>query len=484
MEEMKNTLGLLFLFFVIQITFKVEAKVKLPSVISNNMVLQQQSEVNLWGKTESHKKVKITTSWNKKTYIVNSDTNGDWQATVVTPTAGGPYEILFDDGETLKLGNVLIGEVWFCSGQSNMEMPIRGFDCQPVDQSNDIIAKAKPKTPIRMYTTDSKDGRWVRQYAKTPQFNCQGEWLENTSQNVANISAVAYYFAKYLEEVLEVPIGIIISSWGGSRVEAWMSKEAISPFKNIDLSFLTNNEEVKNPTAAPCVLYNAKINPLTKFGIKGFLWYQGESNRDNAKQYKELMPAFVKDLRSKWENENLPFYFVQIAPFNYEGADGVSAAYLREAQEQNMKDIPKSGMVTTMDIGHPVFIHPIEKEKVGNRLAYWALADTYGLQGFGYKPPMYKSMEKVGNKIYINFDYAENGLFPMWTSLSGFEIAGEDRVFHPAFAEIETSTARLAVSSRNVPNPVAVRYAYKNFIEASIFSIYGIPVSPFRTDNW
>ena len=338
--------------------------------------------------------------------------------------------------------------------------------------------------PIRMYTTDSKDGRWVRQFSKTPQEDCQGEWLENTPVNVSHISAVSYYFARYIQEVLEVPVGIVVSTWGGSKVEAWMSRESIKPFSSIDLSILDNDAEVKNPTATPCVLYNGKIAPLTNFAVRGFLWYQGESNRDNADLYQSLMPAFVADLRAKWGRGELPFYFVQIAPFNYEGADGTSAARLREVQLQNMKDIPNSGMVTTMDVGHPVFIHPVDKETVGNRLAYWALAQTYGMKGFGYAPPVYKSMEIQENKIYINFDNAQRGLSPMWTSLKGFEIAGEDKVFYPAFAEIETKTARLAVSSDKVPHPVAVRYAYKNYVEASIFSIHGIPAAPFRTDNW
>ena len=195
------------------------------------------------------------------------------------------------------------------------------------------------------------------------------------------------------------------------------------------------------------------------------MWYQGESNRDNADLYQSLMPAFVADLRAKWGRGELPFYFVQIAPFDYEGADGTSAARLREVQLQNMKDIPNSGMVTTMDVGHPVFIHPVDKETVGNRLAYWALAQTYGMKGFGYAPPVYKSMEIQENKIYINFYNAQRGLSPMWTSLKGFEIAGEDKVFYPAFAEIETTTARLAVSSDKVSHPVAVRYAYKNYVD-------------------
>lgn len=461
-----------------------EAKVKLPSVLGHNMVLQQQTEVKLWGNAKENSSVTLKTSWNNEKYETTADNQGKWLLNVSTPAAGGPYEITISDGEPLTLKNILIGEVWFCSGQSNMEMPMSGFDRQPARGTNDIIAKAKSSTPIRIFNTDSEDGRWVRQFSKTPQEDCKGEWLENTPVNVSHTSAAAYYFARYIEEVLGVPVGIIVSTLGGSKVEAWMSREAISPFKTIDLSILDNEEKIKNITATPCVLYNGKIAPLVNFAIKGFLWYQGESNRDNADLYQSLMPAFVKDLRSKWGRGDLPFYFVEIAPFNYEGADGTSAARMREVQQQNMKDIPNSGMVTTLDIGHPVFIHPMDKETVGNRLALWALSQTYGLEGFGYAPPIYNSMEVTGNKVYINVDNAQRGLCPMWTPLEGFEIAGKDKVFYPANAEIETETTRLAVSSDKVAHPVAVRYAYKNYPQASVYSIYGIPLAPFRTDNW
>ncbi|WP_300704844.1 sialate O-acetylesterase [Bacteroides sp.] len=462
----------------------LEAKITLPSVLGNNMVLQQQTDVKLWGNAKENSPVRVKTSWNNKVYKTMSDNQGKWLLSVPTPTAGGPYEITFSDGEPLIIRNILIGEVWFCSGQSNMEMPMSGFDRQPTQGTNDIIAKAKASNPIRIYNTDSENGKWVRQFSKTPQENCKGEWLESTPVNVSHTSATAYFFTRYIQEVLEVPVGIIVSSLGGSKVEAWMSREAITPFKSIDLSILDNDEPIKNITATPCGLYNAKIAPFTNFTIKGFLWYQGESNRDNVDLYRNLMPAFVKDLRSKWNIGEFPFYFVEIAPFNYEGSDGTSAARMREVQQQNMKDIPNSGMVTTLDIGHPVFIHPTDKETVGNRLALWALAQTYGQQGFGYTTPIYKSMEISDNKIYINIDGAQRGLCPMWTSLEGFEIAGEDKVFYPAYAEIETKTTRLAVSCDKVPHPVAVRYAYKNYTKASIFNIHGIPVAPFRTDNW
>ncbi len=471
----KASLLAIFLFSVTCL----QANVKLPSILGDNMVLQQKTAAKLWGWAKENVKIKVTTSWDKKTHTTISDSKGSWLLKVNTPAAGGPYQIAISDGEVLTLNNILIGEVWFCSGQSNMEMPMPGFPRQPVKGSNRVIAKANPKVPIRMFTTDSKDGNWLRQFDKTPQTDCKGQWLENSSENVANISATAYYFAKYVQEVLGIPVGIIVSSWGGSIVESWMSREAIAPFKEINISVLDDNTEINKPNATPCVLYNAKIAPLLNFTIKGFLWYQGESNRKNADLYASLMPAFVSDLRARWNIGEFPFYFVQIAPYNYEGADSTSAERLREVQQQNMNEIPNSGMVTTMDIGHPLFIHPVNKETVGERLALWALGATYGLKGFVYSTPVYKSMEKKAQTIYINFKNAESGISPMWTDLKGFEIAGADKVFYAAKAEIETSTTRLAVSSINVPDPVAVRYGYKNFVEASIFGLSGIPVAPF-----
>lgn len=463
----------------------VAAKVKLPSVLADNMVLQQQTEVSLWGTARAKAPVTVKTSWNGRTYRARAGADGRWSLKVATPAASRTaHKITFSDGEPTVLGNILIGEVWFCSGQSNMEMPMRGFDRQPLQGTNDVIARAKPSTPVRMFVTDSEKGAWVRQFSKKPQTDVKGAWLENTPDNVAVTSATAYYFARYVNDVLDVPVGIIVSTLGGSRIEPWMSREALSAFPGKDLSSLDNDAEVKNIHSSPCVLFNAKVAPLTPFTIRGFLWYQGESNRDNADEYARLMPAMVADWRARWGLGDLPFYYVEIAPFNYEGADKTSAARMREVQAACMKTIPNSGMASTIDIGNPVFIHPTDKATVGRRLAWWALAKTYGKTGFGYASPTYRSMEVKDGKIYINVDNSGNGLCPMWTSLKGFEIAGEDRVFHPAFAEIETKTCRLAVSSKDVPHPVAVRYAYKNTPEVSAYNIQGLPLLPFRTDNW
>jgi len=472
------------LFILLCLSLGLQAKVKLPSVLASNMVLQQQSDVKLWGEANPNTKVKISTSWDKKNYVVIADDKGNWLQKVKTPTAGGPYEITFNDGEKVVLTDVLIGEVWFCSGQSNMEMPMRGFDRQPTAGGIDVIATAKTSTPIRIFNTDMKDGKFIRQTSKKPLTTVEGTWVLNAPEHVATTSATAYYFARYIQQVLGVPVGIIQSSLGGSQVQAWISREAISEFKEVDLSILDNSEEIKNPQATPCCLYNAKVAPLVNFTIKGYLWYQGESNRTKPELYARLMPAFVKDMRTRWGVGEFPFYYVQIAPYKYDHPDSISSAKLREVQTKNMTDIPNSGMATTLDIGSMNFIHPVDKETVGKRLAYWALGKTYGIKGIEYMPPVYKSMERKENKIQISFSNADRGICPMWTDLKYFEIAGADKVFYPAKAEIETKSTRLTVWSDKVPEPVAVRYAYKNYTEASIFSLSGLPIPSFRTDNW
>lgn len=461
------------------------AKVELPSMISSGMVLQQQSDAKLWGKAKPDSEVNVTPSWTDgKTVTTKADKQGKWMTSVATPVAGGPYTITISDGEPVTLYDVLIGEVWFASGQSNMEHPIGGFDRQPVFGGNDVIARAKPSTPIRIFSADWDGNRKVNRHAKTPQSDVNGEWWYNTPDNVARTSAVAYNTAKYIQEVLDVPVGIIVSTVGGSDVECWTSREVLEKFPEVDLSILDNDKPVKNLGWTPAVLFNGKIAPFIPYTIRGFLWYQGENNIRNREYYAQHFPAMVADWRARWGNDNLPFYFVEIAPFRYGGYDHTDCAEMRSIQQKCTSLIPHSGIVSMLDCGNFTAIHPENKTTPGERMAWLALADTYGRTGFGSRCPMYDSMEIKDGKIYINVKYAERGLSPMWTSLKGFEIAGKDRVFHPAFAEIEESTCRLAVSSPEVPEPVAVRYAFKNCPEYSVYNIHGLPLMSFRTDDW
>lgn len=442
------------------------------------MVLQQQTEARFWGTATPGKKVTIRPSWSSQTITATADAEGRWEAAVPTPEAGGPYTIDLSDGERLTLNDVLIGEVWLCSGQSNMEMPMRGFTNQPVTNPTDVIARAKASTPIRICNVK-------RVTARTPQESCTAKWEQNTPEAVAGASATAYYFARYLQEVLEIPVGIIISSWGGTPVEAWMDRETMAAFPEFDLSFLDGDGKINKPQNQPTMLYNSMIAPLVPYTIKGFLWYQGESNRLRPAQYQKLMPAFVKMLRERWGLGELPFYYVQIAPYCYENADlEGGSALLREAQMRNLGEIPASGMAVTMDIGNRNCIHPGKKAEVGQRLAWLALVNDYGMKGFEPNTPLYESMTVEGNRACLTFRCGKSSLAPLGDALGGFEVAGADRVFHPAKAWIEEGRGRLIVTSDEVQTPVAVRYAFRNYAEASLFNTYGIPASSFRTDDW
>ena len=455
----------------------VSAKVSLPSIFGDNMVLQQNSEVKILGTTGRGRKVRMRVSWSEKSQTIKADENGCFLFKVRTPSAGGPYKITFDDGDVVVLENILIGEVWLCSGQSNMQMPVRGLLNQPVVGSNRVIAQADPQVPIRMFTVQKAT-------AKSPTTDCTGSWVDNASTHVAEFSAVGYFFGQYLQRQLKVPVGLIHTSWGASNVQAWMSEEVLRGIPEINLDHLTGDVETKLlPQQLPCLLYNAMIYPLKDYVIRGAIWYQGESNVQNPELYGKLFPAFVSDLRSTFAQGDFPFYYAQIAPFplaKYE------SARLREVQMHSVKSIARSGMAVLMDIGEQKCIHPSRKMEVGERLAYWALADTYGKKGFDYASPEYDSMEVVKGKVRLSFRNAGLGLTSYYQELKNFEIAGEDKVFYPAKAYImkHENKVYVEVGSQSVANPVAVRYAFKSFAVGDLFGVTGLPVSSFRTDDW
>jgi len=468
---------LLFFVFILSVSVS-EATVVLPGLITDNMVLQQNSKVALWGKTEPKTRVEVVTSWDEKKVTAVSDKEGNWKVFVQTPSAGGPYRITFDDGDMTSVENVLIGEVWLCAGQSNMNMPMTGSKSQPVEGSMEYIVGAKPSRPIRIC--------WVKRAIGFQEASsCKAEWQEHTNEAVAKASAVGYFFANKLQETLDVPVGIIIASWGGSTIEAWMSRELLeSKFSSeVDLSVLDSGVKPKKPQQTPAMLYNGMLGPLKNFGIKGVVWYQGCSNVGAAELYSRLQPEFVKMLRKMWNNNELPYYYVQIAPYRYKGADKIDAALLREAQMKNLSDIPFSGMVVSMDCGDELCIHPARKKPLGDRLAYLALEKTYGLRGFDSTPPIYLSHEIEGSKVYVKFDEGRLGVGPKGPWLEGFEVAGEDRKFYPARARAGKG-AVVEVLCDSVQAPVAVRYAFKNCSPISIYNTFGIPASPFRTDDW
>ena len=465
-------------------TVLMHAKVELAPIFADNMVLQQQTDAALWGKAEPGAKVTITTTWSKTKIKVTAGEDGKWFARVATPVAGGPYEITFSDGDKVTLKNVLVGEVWICSGQSNMEMQMKGYPGQPVDGSADLILGAKPSTLIR-----SCNLKRVKSLEALDE--CPATWYDHTPEGVAEASATAYFFAKCLYDVLGIPVGIINVSWGGTPIEAWMNPELLRKefASELKLSHLdTKVWPVKRDYQAPAVLYNGMLHSLVPFTAKGFIWYQGCNNRKKFEQYKRLQPAFVKMLREEWGNDRMPFYFTQIAPYKYEDPNMPEAGYMMWAQAQTLELIPYSGMACLHDAGEFACIHPANKKAVGDRLAFQALENDYGVKGIDSKTPIPVTFEFKDGEAIVTFDGCRRGLSPVSTDLDGFELAGEDKIFYPAKARVlsgDSNRHKIRVyQCPQVPNPVAVRYGMKNWSEATLFNCFGIPATPFRSDNW
>lgn len=455
-------------------------KVKLPAILNTDMVLQQKTKVVLWGTAKPSANVLITTGWDNKRHIIKSDTAGNWRTKVSTPRAGGPYKITFNDGDggAVTLNNILIGEVWVCSGQSNMEMPMKGFNKQPIENAAQIIADAQNHPDLRVF-------RVPKVVSAVPLNDCKGQWFITDSETVKNFSAVAYQYARFLQDKLKVPVGIIATYWGGTAIQSWMDEETLRkvPGVIIPKRLDTIPDPEKNPEQSPCILYNSMIQPIAGYTIKGFIWYQGESNRYNPSLYEKLMPVMVDEWRTLWREGELPFYYVQIAPYGYSGPNNYFSALLREVQLKELSRIPNSGMIVSLDAGKQRFIHPPDKTIIGKRLATLALDKTYHIPGIKYELALYQSAQFKGGYANLNFSHTGGGLILKSDSLKNFEIAGEDKIFYPADATV-IGKNKLRVSSNQVRQPVAVRYAFKNWVTGSLYNNSGQPVSSFRTDDW
>jgi sialate O-acetylesterase len=456
--------AILFMFVAATAAY---AQLRLPVIFDDHMVLQQQATVPIWGWYEPTENVTIKVSWDTTTVRTKTDNGTFWKATLKTPAAGGPYTITIKAGNEVRtLEDVLIGEVWLASGQSNMEWSMNdAADGKPiVGQVND--------PNIRLFDVP-------RASASTLQQKGEGDWQVCNKESVGGFSAVAYFFGKKIQQNLNVPIGLINVSWGGSPAEAWIPKELVEGNSELVMSAAKLNKAQPWAPVTPGVLFNAMINPLVPFRIAGALWYQGEANVANSSTYKKLMETLILDWRKEFQSD-FPFYYVQIAPFSGYGGD--SGTLIRE-QQVKMLEIPKTGIVIISDLVDDVKdIHPKYKKVVGERLADVALSDTYGKQGISYQSPLYKSMNVEKDKIRISFDHANTGLLAKGGDLTEFLIAGEDQKFYPAKAKIDKGT--VVVSAKEVKNPVAVRFAWGSASIPNLFSKEGLPVPSFRTDNW
>lgn len=452
----------------------INAKVVLPKIFASGMVMQQQTDANLWGEAKADATVKIATSWNKKTVSVKAGNDGKWAAKIQTPAAGGPYSITFNDGEKTVIDNILVGELWICSGQSNMEMPMKGFKNQPVENAvEDILHSGDSK--MRLFTVK-------RTSLFQPATDVVGEWKEASPEAVRNFSATAYYFGRELRRMLNVPVGLIVTSWGGSSCEAWMNRDWLKAFPQIELP--ASQETIKSKNRTATVLYNGMLRPLIGVSMRGVIWYQGEENVSRSGYYADLFSRMIKGWREEWKEGDFPFYYCQIAPYDYNiiGWGQYNSAFLREQQAKAEKMNKNVGMACLMDAGLEYGIHPRKKQLAGMRLALLALDKTYGIKGITSETARYKDVEFKGDTAVITFEragmwvYGKDGL-----KSDLFEVAGEDRVFHPAKAWIERS--KLYVKCDEVKKPVAVRYAFKDWADGDLFCD-GLPVSSFRTDNW
>lgn len=432
----------------------------LPNIFGSRMVLQRDRALPIWGKAVAGDRLLISLGDIRAETV--ADAEGNWKVWLPAQKAGGPVRLAVRGAKhEVTFENVLIGEVWICSGQSNMQWGVNASK----DREKEIAAANHPQ--IRLFTVPNV-------MTPEPQWSCDGGWDVCSPEVIGGFSAVGYFFGRDLQEKLDVPIGLINTSWGGSVCEAWMSREALEADPDYAAILSRSKENLWNGRG----IYNAMIHPLIPFAIRGAIWYQGESNCLRAVQYRKLFPAMIADWRKRWGQGDFPFHYVQLAPFARHGSEWPE---LWEAQLMALK-VPNTGMVVTTDIGEPGNIHPLNKQDVGRRLALCALANTYGQRDLAYSGPLYKSMQVDGSKIRLQFDHASGLKSRDGQPLNWFTIAGKDQQFKPATATIKGES--IVVQSKAVPNPVAVRFGWSDVAQPNLVNEANLPASPFRTDDW
>jgi sialate O-acetylesterase len=473
------------------------ADVRLPKLFADNMVLQQQLKAPVWGWADEGEEVTVSFRGQKVKTVAK---DGKWLVKLSAMKAGGPDELTVTGKNSITVHNVLVGEVWVCSGQSNMEFPLeRSYESKP-----DIEASANPK--IRLFVVS-------RVKANAPTNDVKGAWKECGPETVPGFTAVGYYFGRDLQKARNVPVGLIESNWGGSPAEVWMQEEVLSGnprykeeildgyaramkrYEEAKAAYEKKSEEAKAagtnltarapsaPSWKPTELYDGMIAPLIPYAIKGAIWYQGESNAGRAEQYRSLFPDMIRNWRNDWNEGNFTFLAVQLAPYMSIKEEPTESAWaeLRESQLNTTKLLPKVGMAVITDVGDPKDIHPTKKRPVGERLALAARGIAYG-ENVVYSGPSFSKLQIKGDKAVLSFENVGKGLEARDGALKGFAVCGEDHKFVWANAEIEGS--KVVVSCASVPKPVAVRYGWADCPVLNLWNKDGLPASPFRTDDF
>lgn len=471
MNKLPVKMRILLAVALVLATATVSAKVQLPAFFGSGMVLQRDTQCHIWGKADKGKRVSLTTSWDNQTYTARA-TDGRFDIAVSTPQAGGPYTITISDGETTTLSNVLIGDVWICSGQSNMEMPMKGFKGQPVAGSTDEYLNGTDPQ-MRLFTVK-------RNASITPVDDVTGHWGEATPVEIREFSATAYHFGKTLRRSLNIPIGLIVVSWGGSACEAWMTADWLRAFPTVKLP-QTQADVDKTKQRCPTALYNGMLHPLIGLAMTGVIWYQGEDNVNRWQNYAQLLTTMVHGWREVWQQGKFPFYYCQIAPYDYSLIDWhYNSANLREQQRmaENLDD--QMGMAVLLDAGLEYGIHPRKKHEAGQRLAMLALRNTYGMTLL----PDYARLQSLtvrGDTATVAFSHSKEWIYFEHGHPEGlYELKAQDGTWHQAKAWI--SRNRLYLRSDSVAQPVAARYNYRDYVVADLMHD-GLPVSSFSTEN-
>lgn len=480
------------------------AEVKLPNILSDHCVLQRDAPIHIWGWSGPNERIQV--EFHKQKQSISANQYGEWSLWLSPETAGGPFtlNVKGDTGTPIVYSDMLVGDVWFASGQSNMEMPLKGFDpnTQVKNSAAEIAAANQPQ--IRLLLVE-------RKAAEFPQQDFNGTWTQCTPETAKDFSAVAYLFGHEIQKKEHVPIGLIDSTWGGTPVEAWASFDALSSDASLMPAFASwakfaneqtrltaiQAEEKREDAAAeaahqpnpkhpwhpmpeswePAQLYNGMVAPATPYTIKGVIWYQGETNSppERAPLYNKLFSTMILDWRQKWNQGAFPFLYVQISRFN---SPGENWGMLRDQQRKTLS-VTNTAMAVSLDAGLADNVHPPDKEIVANRLALAAEALAYG-KPVEYSGPVYRSMAIDGPKARLYFDQTGSGLRAKGGKLLGFEVAGEDHHYVPAEATIEGHT--VIVTSSAVAKPVSIRYAWEGFTPANLYNSAGLPTSTFSTE--
>ncbi|MDC0274323.1 MAG: sialate O-acetylesterase [Planctomycetaceae bacterium] len=498
--------------FVASASMSAHADVKLPSIFGDHMVLQREIPCKIWGWADAGEKV--TVKIGEQSHSATADKDGYWRLNLKPLKAGGPHQLTIKGNNEVTFEDVLVGEVWVCSGQSNMAWPVSSAN------DSDLEALTAKYPNIRLISVPQVG-------TQEPQSDFHGAWTHCTPETVKGFSAVGYFFGRQLHQTLDVPIGLIDNAWGGSAAEAWIPNEVLAAdgkyndllenwattAKNFDWDAVqaTYQEKLKkwqdasktakeagkplpnrpraprNPLTGnhrPANIYNGVLKPTIGYGIRGAIWYQGESNAGRAYQYRDLFPLMITQWRQEWGIGDFPFYWVQLADYRDESPEPQESAWaeLREAQTMTLS-LPNSGEAVITDLGEAHDIHPRDKQNVAKRLARWALANDYGIE-VPFRSPQYKSMEKNGSRIVLTFDHIGGGLdtFDVRQPV-GFAIAGEDKQFQWATARL-VGKNQIEVWSEDVPNPVSVRYGWADNPVTNVQNVHGLKLTPFRTDDW